>query len=404
MIDIQLRRWFNLLLGIGFCFLLLTGCAGLVKTESTPVLRKLSIDSYPRFSDDMYYDGLAHGITKSISYLKRFSGDKTYTFGNDFYTADHLIRSLNHFLTFIQHQPDVRDMNRFIRKYYQVYQAVGKGNPGKVFYTGYYEPLLQGSLRKSRKYPFPVYPRPDDLVKVDLSLFSIDSHRKTITGRRTDHTLVPYFSRKEIDVDTKLFGKVSPIAWVDNPVDLFFLHIQGSGKLYLDNGNVLNLHYHTTNGQPYRSIGKLLIDTDKIPRSEMSMQRIRSYLKTHPEKIEKILSHNPSYVFFKTEPVGPKGFLDVVLTPGRSIALDRRLFPHAGLAYIKTQKPIISENSQIHHWAPLTRFALNQDTGGVIRGPGRADLFWGNGPYAEIAAGHMQHMGDLYFLVLKPEK
>jgi len=403
MINRRPKRRFNPLLSIGLCFLLLTGCAGLSKTEHKPALEKLSINAYPQFFDDMYYDGMAHGITRSISYLKRFSGDKTYEFGDDLFTVDHLIGSLNHFLTFIRQKPDSRDITRFIRKHYWVYQAVGKGNPGEVFFTGYYEPLLQGSLRESPKYPYPVYPRPNDLVKIDLSLFSIDYQPKTITGRQKDHTVVPYFSRKEIDFDKRLIGKVTPIAWVKNQVDLFFLHIQGSGKLYLDNGSVLNLHYHTTNGQPYRSIGKLLIDTDKIPRSEMSMQRIRSYLNTHPEEIRKIFNHNPSYVFFKIEPIGPKGYLDVVLTPGRSIALDRRIFPPAGLAYIKTQKPIISENSQIHRWAPLTRFALNQDTGGVIRGPGRADLFWGNGPYAEIAAGHMQHLGTLYFLVLKPE-
>lgn len=393
---------FKPLLQMAVCLLLLTGCASLIKTEHRPVLERVPLADYPKFVDDMQFDGMTHGITNSISYLKRFPGDKTYHFGNDVFSADHLIRSLKHFLSFIRNNPKTHEVNRFVKKHYRVYRSVGKGKPGDVFFTGYYEPILQGGVRKSPEHPFPVYPRPDDLVLIDLSLFSAAYPAKTITGRLTDHSVVPYFSRKEIDFDKKLAGRVMPIAWVKDPIDLFFLHIQGSGKLYLDDGSDLNLHYHDTNGRPYRSIGKLLIDTDKIPRAEMSMQRIRSYLNDHPEEIPEIFYHNPSYVFFRIEPVGPKGYLEVVLTPGRSIALDRRLFPPAALAYIQTQKPIVFKTNQIHRWEALNRFALNQDTGGVIRGPGRADLFWGNGPYAEIAAGHMQHMGRLYFLVLKP--
>lgn len=402
MIDRKPRRQVNPCLWTLLALLLIAGCAGPVITEKRPVLEKLPLSAYPAFNDDMQFDGMAHAVAGSISYLKRFPGDKPFAFGKDHFTADHLIRSFNFFLTFIQKDPNVREINRFIRKHYWVYQAVGKGEPGAVFFTGYYEPILQGSLHQSPEYPIPVYPRPDDLVKVDLSLFSASFPDKIITGRLTGHAVVPYFTRREIDLDRRLVGRVTPIAWVKNPVDLFFLHVQGSGKLYLDDGSVLNVHYHTTNGQPYRSIGKLLIDTDKIPRSEMSMQRIRSYLNDHREEIAKVLNFNPSYVFFKIESVGPKGYLDVVLTPGRSIALDRKLFPLGSLAYIETQKPIVSKNRSIHRWETLTRFALNQDTGGVIRGPGRADLFWGNGPYAEIAAGHLQHMGRLYFLVLKP--
>ena len=135
----------------------------------------------------------------------------------------------------------------------------------------------------------------------------------------------------------------------------------------------------------------------------MSMQKIRAYLHEHPEEIETILSYNPSYVFFKVEKDGPLGYLEVKLTPGRSIALDRRYFPLSGLAFIETQKPVINGNGEIDHWVKFKRFVLHHDTGGAIRGPGRADLFCGNGPYAEVAAGHMQHSGRLYFLVLRPD-
>jgi membrane-bound lytic murein transglycosylase A len=185
---------------------------------------------------------------------------------------------------------------------------------------------------------------------------------------------------------------------------VFFLQIQGSGKIFLDTGEVINVHYHGSNGRPYRSIGKLLIEEQKIPREEMSMQKIRSYLHAHPEEMASVFNYNPSYVFFKIEPEGPLGSINVLLTPGRSVALDRRIFPHAALAFIQTQKPVLNSAGHIDRWVECRRFVLNQDTGGAIRGPGRADLFWGNGPYAEIAAGHLAHLGELYFLILKPEK
>jgi membrane-bound lytic murein transglycosylase A len=145
-----------------------------------------------------------------------------------------------------------------------------------------------------------------------------------------------------------------------------------------------------------------LIDKKKITVKEMSMQKIRQYLNSHPDEIKEVFNYNPSYVFFQNEPNGPLGNINVKLTPGRSIALDRRIFPKAALCFIETEKPIVDGAGQIQSWRRFTRFAMNQDTGGAIRGPGRADIFWGNGPYAEIAAGHLKHTGNLYFLVLKP--
>jgi len=172
----------------------------------------------------------------------------------------------------------------------------------------------------------------------------------------------------------------------------------------MENGDALYLHYHTTNGHPYRSIGKLLIRENKIPKDEMSMQKIREYLTSHPDEMQEIFNYNPSYVFFKYEKKGPLGSLNVALSPKRSIATDKRLFPKSALAFIKTQKPLINGNGNIKNWSDFSRFVLNQDTGGAIRGPGRADLFFGGGPDAEIGAGHMQHAGSLYFLILEPGK
>jgi membrane-bound lytic murein transglycosylase A len=239
---------------------------------------------------------------------------------------------------------------------------------------------------------------------VDLSLFSSAYDGKRIVGRISSRTLVPYHDRKEIDFNGALSGKAAPIAWVGDMVDLFFLHIQGSGKISLEEGGALNVHYHTSNGLPYKSIGKALIDSGKISREEMSMQAIRRYLEKHPEEARDIFGVNQSYVFFKIEEEGPFGCLGEALTTGRSIAVDKRIFPMASLSFIQTPIPLIDGDGKIQEWQDCTRFVLNQDTGGAIRGAGRADLFWGSGSYAEVAAGQLKHDGDLFVLIKKPEK
>jgi membrane-bound lytic murein transglycosylase A len=335
----------------------------------------------------------------SLTYLRKVPKDRAFAFGADSYTAAHLIRSLEVFQGFIQARPSVDQITARVRSAFEVYRANGLSD--KVLFTGYYEPLLKGSLKETPIYRYPLYSRPDDLITVDLSAFSAKYAGETITGRYTGQTLVPYYDRKTIE-NREIF-KGQALAWVGDPVDLFFLHIQGSGKIMLDQGKTLNVHYHATNGHSYRSIGKVLIDQGKIPKSEISMQAIRAYLKSHPEEREAVLSANPSYVFFKTEIEGPLGNLNVPLTPGRSIAVDKKIFPPAALMYIQAQKPVMTEAGEIGSWEDFGRFALNQDTGGAITGPGRADIFWGNGPYAELAAGHLQHRGEMFFLILKPE-
>jgi membrane-bound lytic murein transglycosylase A len=357
--------------------------------------------SYPDFLDDMTYNGLEDSLLQSLSYLNKIPADRQFIFGKDQYNARHMIKSLQHFLDYIKTRPPRQDMKKFIQSDYRIYQSVGRNAEGEVLYTGYYEPFLKGSLVRSDRYRFPIYTRPRDLITINLSLFHKKFRGEKIIGRYTNQSVVPYYDRSEIETGGVLEDKAEVLAWAEDPVDVFFLQIQGSGKVQLENGNVFNVHYQTTNGRPYRSIGKLLIDEEKISVADMSMQKIREYLNNHPEEIDTVLNYNPSYVFFIIEPNGPLGNINVKLTPGRSIALDRRIFPSAALAFIETEKPLIDDAGQIHSWQRFSRFVLNQDTGGAIKGPGRADLFWGNGPYAEIAAGHLKHTGELYFLVLK---
>ena len=384
-------------------FLLISGCAALkspADISARPTMIRLPLSMYPVPADDLDYDGLDRGIQMSLAYLNKLPQDRSFRFGPDTYTAAHLIRSLEYFQKFIASRPPATQLSEMIRKNYQVYRAAGDEATGRVLFTGYYEPLLNGSSKETAEYRYPVFSRPDDLTTIELPAFSSRYPDETLVGRCTGQKVVPYYDRKTIGNGAILKDHAQVLAWVRDPVDLFFLQIQGSGKIHLEQGSLLNVHYHITNGHPYRSIGKILKDQGKIPGSEISMQTIRSYLKNHPQDVETVLNENPSYVFFKIETDGPLGNLNVPLTPGRSVAVDRKLFPPAALMYIQTQKPVMDDKGRLNGWESLERFALNQDTGGAITGSGRADIFWGNGSYAELAAGYLQHRGEMYFLVL----
>jgi len=371
---------------------ILCGCARIIHRppEATAALEKLQVSEYPEFVDDTNYLNLADSIHQSLLYLKNKPSGMKFKFGNDLYETSHMVDSLEKFQAFISNKPTGDELKQFIRDKYYIYKSTGNNGNGEVLFTGYYEPVLEGNLSKNDTYKHPVFGTPSDLISIDLSLFSAKYAGEKITGRYTGQTVIPYYDRKEIETGGVLDGKAPVLAWVKDPVDLFFLQIQGSGKIILENGH------------PYKSIGRLLIEKGTIPRSEMSMQMIREYLSANPGQIDDILNYNPSYVFFKTEKEGPLGYLEVRLIPERSIALDRRIFPLAGLVFIETVKPVIDENGNLQEWLKSKKFVLNHDTGGAIRGPGRADIFWGNGKYAETAAGNMQHKGSLYFLILKP--
>lgn len=370
--------------------------------DMTPVLYPLSSQQLPSFKDDLNYRQLMDSIQQSLAYLKRIPRHRLFAFGNDTYHTPHMIRSLEFFLDYIQTHPTSQQLKDFVQKNYRVYRSTGRKQSRIVMFTGYYEPLLQGSLIPSGDYRYPVFALPDDLLKIDLALFSEKWKGQKIIGRLSNQTVVPYYTRKQIAALNVLEQKERPLLWVNNQIDLFFLQIQGSGKVKLESGESLNLHYAGTNGHPYRSIGKLLINKGKIAQEEMSMQKIKSYLTQHPDEIQDIFNFNPSYVFFQTETEGPLGCLNVPLTPSRSIATDQQIFPPAALCYIQTQKPIVDSSGEIRNWIDFGRFVLNQDTGGAIRGAGRADLFCGHGAYAETTAGHLKHDGALYTLILKP--
>jgi membrane-bound lytic murein transglycosylase A len=364
---------------------------------------RLSPEDYPQFEDDMNYDQLAESICSSIDYFSKLTPLTEIEFGDDSFSVRHLERSVKTFLSLIQKHPSKSDLQSYILQAFYVYAYAQDQKPVDMLFTGYYEPMLEGSRIKTGKYKYPVYRRPLDLVTLDPTSFSIACPSEKTIGRYEGETVVPYYSRREIGETDVLQGKATPIAWVDDPVDLFFLHVQGSGKIHLDGKEIINVHYLISNGHPYRSVGKYLIETGRMVKDEVSMQAIREYLRAHPDEMEEIFNYNARYVFFEEVSQGPMGCFNVVLTPGRSIALDKKQYPPAALAFIQTQKPVVGDDKTIQGWMDFSRFVMNQDTGSAIAGPSRADIFWGHDAYAELAAGYMKQPGRLYFLVLKPD-
>lgn len=382
---------------------LLDACAPKPVILTPPTaLKRLPVADYPRFRDNGGYHLLDHSIEQSLNYFHKLPPEQMLTYGPDQYPVSHIIRSLEAFRRWLQKQPTARQLNRMIRNRFRVYAAAGRVETKDVLFTGYYEPLLHGSLKESSGFPIPVHSRPSDLVAVDLSLFSSDLRGRRIVGQYTGRDVVPYPTRSQIRRHGQFNLLAPPIAWLKDEIDLFILQVQGSGRIRLENGQDLRIQFDESNGRPYRSIGRFLIDQGVISPQEMSMQAIRAYLKANPHSRDAILGHNPRYIFFRIAQKGPLGSLGVTITAMRSLAVDRSLLPSGALAFFNTQLPRVNNRGEIEQWLSYSGFALAQDAGSAIKGAGRIDLFMGHGPQAETAAGRLKHPGRLYFLVLNP--
>jgi membrane-bound lytic murein transglycosylase A len=211
----------------------------------------------------------------------------------------------------------------------------------------------------------------------------------------------PYFDRKAIDEDMVLAGRGLELVYLKDFLDRYFLHIQGSGVMNLENGQIVKVRFASSNYFPYVSIGKLLIEAGRIPKRKLSLEAIRRYYQENPEEIKKYLNRNPRYIFFEEFTGNVTGSEGVELTPGRSIATDKSIFPGGGLAYIICQRPVRNAKGEIIYWTPISRFMIDQDTGSAIKGPGRVDIFWGTGKEAEKVAGSFKETGKLYYLLIK---
>jgi membrane-bound lytic murein transglycosylase A len=263
--------------------------------------------------------------------------------------------------------------------------------------TGYYEPLLNGSRERKPPYLYPLYAPPDDLLTIDLASVEPQLKGLHLRGRLEGNKVVPYLARADIDQpDSPLQGK--ELFYTDDEVELFFLQIQGSGRLHLDTGETVRVSYADQNGYPYKSIGRYLVEQGELKLEQASMQGIKAWGRAHPDRLQELLNHNPSYVFFRlsaSQTDAPVGALGIPLTPERSIAVDARVIPLGSPVFLATTMPDSTE--------PLDRLMLAQDTGGAIRGAVRADMFWGFGSAAGNQAGKMRQSGAMWVLVPKGE-
>lgn len=278
--------------------------------------------------------------------------------------------------------------------------AVSNRGEREGLFTGYYEPSLRGSRRRHVEFQTPLHARPPELVEVDLGAFREDLGGRRIAGRVEDGRLRPYHDRSAIDRGA-LGGRGLEIVWVDGPVDAFFLQVQGSGRVVMEDGTVLRLGYAAQNGHPYTAIGRELVERGEMEMEEVSLQTIRAWLEAHPEEAGEVMAANASYVFFRRlEGPGPLGSLGVALTPGRSLAVDRTFLPLGAPLWLDAEAPLVPAGADAPAGArSLRRLMVAQDTGGAIRGPVRGDVFWGPGDRAEIVAGHMKHPGRLWLLL-----
>jgi membrane-bound lytic murein transglycosylase A len=290
--------------------------------------------------------------------------------------------------------PDDAGARRFFETHFRAYRVNGDGTRDGLV-TGYYEPVLKGSFERSARYRFPLYRRPDNLLTVDLATLYPELRGRPVRGRLEGNRVVPYHSRADIGgVSNPLAG--SELLWVDDAVQAFILQVQGSGRVELPDGSQVAVGYADQNGHPYRSLGAQLVERGLLKREDVTLPRILDWLAANPDETERLLNSNPSFVFFRLREAGaegPVGSLGVPLTPGRSAAVDP--------GYIALGLPLWLE-STLPDGNRFRRLMMAHDTGGAIKGPVRADVFFGRGEEAARLAGEMKNPGRLYVLLPKP--
>ncbi|MCK5681465.1 MltA domain-containing protein [bacterium] len=399
---------------------------------SKPRLQLIAQNAWPELSDDLNLQSLRLALERNLIYLEKLPAERTFDYGVEIVRVDKVIAAQNELLNFLDQNPGLPELRRFLQERFQLLESVSSSclpwskKEQPVLFTGYYVPTLRGSLRPDEKYRYPLYKKPNDLVTVDLRKFELQEQVRrlwpwlerlplgpslaelsfpVLRGRLSrGGKVVPYYSRAEIDYEEKLKGQNLELIWVDDDVDRFFLHIQGSGLVRLESGKSMMVGYSAANGQRYRSIGGWLIRQGLMRREEVSMPAIRAWIKAHPERIAEIFKVNLSYVFFRQlKTPDAVGCYQVPITAKRSIATDRKVFPGGALAWVATESPLFSSSGALTGWQKYQRLVLNQDTGGAIKGPHRVDLYCGDDRAAELMAGVMKQPGRLFVLMPKTE-
>jgi membrane-bound lytic murein transglycosylase A len=356
--------------------------------------------------DDLNYESLKSALNSTIKKLDNSATDTMINYSVSFNMKEylHLLKHIN------KCSGSKKSFMQNLSSTMSPYMSYGKDRLGEILLTSYYEPLIAGSLTKTKKLSAPLYQAPKNLVEVKLNQFNnelygpIDTKRKTISAQLTEDKfgnkqVTPLPSRGDIDFGNALSNKNLEIAYVD-PIEAFFLHIQGSGRVILADGKSFTVGYRAQNGMKYEPIGKFL--KDEIPKEKMSLQSIEKVLRTkYDNNLEEILPLNPSYIFFKKITGRARTTIGAEVTDRRTLAVDPKFFNLGLIGHIDYPDLEITQDGAIEKDDRHQHFVINQDTGGAIKGPGRADLFWGSGKKGKRMAGHMRHQAKLSFYLPK---
>ncbi len=345
---------------------------------------------YPDFSEGLAdRESLLRALDESVAYFKKPSSKKYFPYLD--VAHERAQKSLEAFRALVLSASTGAELNREIVARFDVYRSVGCDNEGTVLFTGYCEPIYRGSLSPSPEFRFPLYKLPPDVAK--------DEEGKPL-GKRTAFGVVPYETREEIETGRILEGRGLELVWLRDRLEAYIVQVQGSARILLPDGRELRVGYAGKTDRPYRSIGQALVDDGRIRADDLSLSAIKEHFAKNPSDLDHYLYLNESYVFFQETKDGPFGSLGAKVTPLRTIATDKAVFPRGAIAFADTVKPHLSSVGAIER-RPFRAFVLDQDTGGAIRSAGRCDIFMGTGPDAERLAGHTRSEGRLYYLFLK---
>jgi membrane-bound lytic murein transglycosylase A len=380
-----------------FLLLLLTACADLPPSTPEAVYAPLGFNQLPGWGSDSLFEAKP-ALDASCARLTAIPADRSLG-------ADGRMGKAGDWLNFcaaLKTASTAAQLKTLLETQLTPYSVSAGGNSQGLF-TGYYESELRGSLTQHGPYQTPLYARPTDLVMVDLGEFRPELKGQRIAGSVQNGQLKPYANRANI-VSGKLAEKNLELIWLDDPVDAFFVQIQGSGRVKLDDGREVRIGYAAQNGHPYVAIGKTLIAKGALTPESVSMQSIRAWLEANPQEAATVMNSNPSYVFFQLQPDGggPLGAANVPLTPLRSLAVDNRYIGYHVPVWVDLKDvPTMASSSEAVGLGGMTRLFVAQDTGGAIRGIVRGDVFWGHGAEAQAQAGLMKSRGQYYVLLPK---
>ena len=333
-------------------------------------------------------DNLLDAVRNSLNYLSKPSSQAFFPYGE--ITHDQAVASLEAFADLVERDVPAGEMNDTLRRDFDVYTSVGWDGSGTVLFTGYYTPILNASRERTERFRYPLYTAPDDLVK---------GPNGEILGQRTaSGAIEPYPTRKQIERSETLAG--NELVWLENRFEVYIAHVQGSAKLRMQDGGMTTVGYSASNGREYVSVGKALVDAGEIPDDRLSLRAMIDYFRLHPDRVQPYTWKNPRFVFFTETSGPPRGSLNEPVLPMRSVATDKDIYPRACLTFVRTPLPQRGADSIVLQ--PYEGFALDQDTGGALRAPGRCDIYRGTGVLAGELAGRTRQEGRLYYLFLKP--